>query len=126
MANLQLVNGLHINYNNGFFSSQIQLSRALNETNAFPLHNNVLMVNLTIFSDATLQLNVLQGQNNSNLLALPLIANLLNPEASRVLVECVCPLNGQHNTLPRISFYLSLLLGFVSRHRNWVGQINQP
>lgn len=123
MASLQLVGGLNIIYTIGSLSSQIQASRALNGINAFPLHNNDLMVNLTILSDATLQLNFLQGQDNSNLLALPLIASLLNPKASRVLVECVYPLSGQYDTLPRIFFCLSLLFGFVFRHRNWVRHV---
>lgn len=122
MATLFLAGGLNISYTTGPLFTQIQASPALHGTNAFPLHANDSMVNLTVLPDSTLQLNFLRGQNDTNLLALPLIASILNPNASRVLVECVYPLSGQYDTLPRVLFYLSLLFGFIFRHRNWVFQ----
>jgi hypothetical protein len=120
MASLSLAGGLNISYATGSLFAQIQSSRALNGTNAFPLHTSDSLVNLTVLSDSTLQLNFLQGKDGATLLALPLIASLLNPNASRVLIECVYPLSGQYDTLPRVLFYLSRRFGFIFRHRNWV------
>jgi len=119
-ASLSLSSGLNLNYTTGSLFSQIHESPDLNWTNANPLHNLNPGVNLTVYSNSTLQLNFLEGSDGATLLALPLIATLLNPNASRVLVECVYPLSGQYDTLPRVLFYLSLLFGFLFRHRNWV------
>jgi hypothetical protein len=118
-ANLSL-GGFNISYTTGPIFDQLQSSRVLKGLNAFPQHKINPMVNLTVLPDSTLRLNFIQGNDTATLLALPLVASLLHPNASRVLVDCVYPLSGQYDTLPRVLFYLSLFLGFVFRHRNWV------
>jgi hypothetical protein len=119
MANLVLAD-MTVSYGNGSLFSQIWSSPVLNATNANPLHYIDPLVNLTVYPNSTLQLNFLEAQDSATLLALPLIASLLSPNASRVIIECVYPLSGQYDTLPRVLFYLSLLFGFLFRHRNWV------
>jgi hypothetical protein len=99
---------------NGSVHRQIQNIPLLNWTNAYPLHYNDSGANISIFPDGATQLNFNPG-NGSFALSLPVISMLLNPNAIRNTIDCTYPLSGQYDHLPRILFYVSLVVSVLFR-----------
>jgi hypothetical protein len=99
---------------NGSLYPQIQNISLLNWTNAYPLHTQNSGVNISIFSDDHAQLNFHPGNGNFAL-SLPVLSMLLNPNAIRNTIDCTYPLSGQYDHLPRILFYVSLVVSVLFR-----------
>jgi hypothetical protein len=58
--------------------------------------------------------------NGNYSLALPIVAMLLQPNATIVPVWCVYALSGQYDHLPRALFYLTLIVAVLFRRSKWV------
>jgi hypothetical protein len=99
---------------NGSLYPQIQNISLLNWTNGYPLHTQNSGVNISVFPDGDAQLNFHPG-NGSFALSLPVLSMLLNPNAIRNIIDCSYPLSGQYDHLPRILFYVSLVVSVLFR-----------
>ncbi|KAF2673745.1 hypothetical protein BT63DRAFT_421870 [Microthyrium microscopicum] len=73
----------------------------------------------TIINKNDIQLTYQIGNGNSSL-ALPLVAMLLQPNATVVPVRCTYPLSGQYDVLPRFLFYLTLTVAILFRRFKWL------
>lgn len=105
-------------YTNGSLYSQIWNNEYLNGSNAYPSHDTDPSVNLTILPSNVLELSFAVGNGNVSL-AMPVLLMLLNPNATRVDVECSYPLSGQYDRLQRFLFYGTLVAALLFR-RNGV------
>lgn len=76
---------------------------------------------ITLFNG---QANLTFNDTGKNLaLALPIITQLLAKRQNIVAIECMYPLSGQYDFLPRILFYLCVVFAILLRHRTWIAKV---
>lgn len=100
-------------FGNGSLPAQLSAS-VLNNYNPYPLHDEDSQVWLSMYPDSSASLAFWTGDGNFAL-TLPVLSMLLNSNASRALVVCSYPLSGQYNHLPRILFYVALVVAIIFR-----------
>jgi hypothetical protein len=87
--------------------------------NTLPNNATDPLVSFYQFPDGRAQLSFTPGDGNYSL-ALPLVAMLLQPNATIVPVWCVYALSGQYDHLARALFYLTLIVAVLFRRSKWV------
>ena len=108
-----------LGFTNGSLYEQIQASSQWVEEDNYPLRDVDPDINLTVYPSQVLQLNFGLGHGDMPY-SFNLIAMLLHPNATRVKIECVYPLSGQYDVLPRMLFYAMLVVAVLFRRCTWV------
>jgi hypothetical protein len=77
--------------------------------------------NITVLEDNVIQLNFTDPGANFPLV-LPIISQLIVPNAWRGVVVCTYPLSGQYDHLPRVLFYIACVVALLGRKLTWVAE----